>query len=129
MASYDQSITDVLKSAVRDAQDLVHGEIELAKAELRQEVRRAVAAVAALAAAAVAGVIGLVFLLTAVARAMTDGLDWPIWGGFAIVGFVAAVTAAIFALMGKRRLTVERRMPLTMETLKENMQWMRARSS
>jgi hypothetical protein len=129
MASYDQSITDVFKSAVRDAQELVQGEIQLARAEFRQELRSAMAAVTALATAAVAGVVGLVFLLTAAARFMAVGLEWPIWAGFAVVGVGLALAAAVLAVMGKRRLAVERRMPLTMETLKENMQWMRARSS
>ena len=63
----DTSIVDDIRSAVRDAQDLVRGEIALAKAEARQEVRRLGAGAALLAGAALAGVIGIVFLLTTLA--------------------------------------------------------------
>ena len=53
MTGYDQSIADVIKGTLRDAQDLVRGEIALAKAELREEVNRVGRGVAALAAAGV----------------------------------------------------------------------------
>jgi len=40
MNGHNDSIADVLRSTLHDAQDLVRGEIALAKAELRQEVGR-----------------------------------------------------------------------------------------
>ena len=39
MNGYDQTIPDLIRTTIHDAQDLVRGEIALAKAELRQEVR------------------------------------------------------------------------------------------
>jgi hypothetical protein len=129
MSVENQSIADVLRNAIRDAQDLVRGEVALAKAELRQEVRRAGAGAAAFAAAAVAGVLALTFLLTAVAWAISELLGWPVWAGFGVVTLLMAVTAGVLAMIGKRQLAVERRMPLTMDTMKENMEWMRARTS
>ena len=38
MATYEPSIGDVIRSAIRDAQDLVRSELALAKAEVREEV-------------------------------------------------------------------------------------------
>jgi multidrug transporter EmrE-like cation transporter len=127
MTAYDNSIADVLRTAIHDAQDLVRGEIALAKAEMREEVRRVGAGMVALAAAAIAGVIAVVLLLTAVARAISEGLAWPVWTGFALVGAVVAIGALMLAYMGRQRLKGERHMGLTVDTLKENMQWMRAR--
>jgi hypothetical protein len=127
MNEYDQSIADVLRRTLRDAQDLVRGEIALAKAELRQEVRRAGVAVAALAAAAVAGLIGIIFLLTAAASGISAAAGWPAWTGFAIVAGVVLMAAAVLAVVGKKRFNGERHMPLTVDTLKENMEWTRAR--
>ncbi len=127
MNGYDQSIADLIRTTIHDAQDLVRGEIALAKAEMRQEMRRVGAGVAALAAAAVAGVIAIVFLLTAVAWGIPAALDWAPWTGFAIVGLVVLIVAATLGLIGKNRFNGERRMPLTVETMKENMQWTRAR--
>jgi protein-S-isoprenylcysteine O-methyltransferase Ste14 len=127
MNGYDQSIADLLRTTIQDAQDLVRGEIALAKAELRQEARRAGAGLTMLAAAAAAAVIALVFLLTAVAWGIQAALAWPVWTGFAIVGGVVLVTAAALGAIGKNRLNGHRHMPLTMDTMKENMQWTRAR--
>ena len=129
MSTQDASITDVIKTAVRDAQDLVRGEIALAKAEARQEVRRLGAGAALLAGAALAGVIGIILLLTAAAWGISEGLGWPVWAGFAIVTAVVLIVAGALAYLGRARLQAERRMPLTADTLKENMEWMRARTS
>ena len=129
MATQDASITDVIKTAVRDAQDLVRDEIALAKAEARQEVRRLGAGAALLAGAALAGVIGIILLLTAAAWGISEGLGWPVWAGFAIVTAVVLIVAGALAYLGRARLQAERRMPLTADTLKENMEWMRARTS
>jgi protein-S-isoprenylcysteine O-methyltransferase Ste14 len=127
MNEYDQSIADVIRRTLHDAQDLIRGEIALAKAELRQEVRRVGVGMAALAGAAVAGVIGILFLLAAIAWAIPAVAGWPAWTGFAIVAGVVLVAAAVLAAMGKKRFNGERHMPLTVETLKENMEWTRAR--
>ena len=121
--NYDQGIVDAIRSTIRDAQDLVRGEIALAKAELRHEVSRIGRGVAALAAAAVAGLIALVFLLTAVAWAITSAAEWPAWAGFALVGTIVLIVAAALGMMGKKRINGERHMPLTVDTMKENMQW------
>ena len=129
MSGYENSIVDVIKSTVADAQDLVRGEIALAKAELRQEVSRVGAGVGMLAAAGVAALIGVIFLLTALAWGIPAAFGWPAWSGFAIVGVLVLAVAGALGMMGRSKLASEQRMPLTMETMKENMQWTRARTS
>lgn len=129
MATEDTTIAGAISSAVRDAQDLVRGEIALAKAEAREEVRRLGAGAAMLAGAALAGIIGLVFLLTTLAWGLSEGLGWPVWAGFGIVTALMLITAGALAYVGRARLGRERHMPLTVDTVKENMQWMRARTS
>jgi hypothetical protein len=129
MATQDTSVVDVIRSAIHDAQDLVRGEIALAKAEARQEVRRLGAGAALLAGAALAGVLGLVFLMTTVAWALSEALGWPVWAGFAVVTAVMMLAAGALAYVGWARVSAERHMPLTVDTVKENMQWMRARTS
>jgi peptidoglycan/LPS O-acetylase OafA/YrhL len=126
---YDSSIADVVKSAIRDAQDLIRGEIALAKAEARAEVSRLSVGIALLAGAAFAAVIGTVFLMTTIAWAISEGLAWPVWAGFAIVTAVMLIAAGALAYAGRSRMRAERRMPHTVDTLKENMEWMRARTS
>lgn len=123
MSGYDQSIADLLRNTFQDAQDLIRGEVALAKAELRQEATRLRGGAMALAAAAVAAIVALTFLLTAVAWAIPAMTGWAAWTGFAIVGAVALLAAIVCAVIGRNRLTAERRMPLTMDTMKENMRW------
>lgn len=129
MNGYDQSIADVLRSTIHDAQDLVRGEIALAKAELREEVARVRGGAIALSTAAVTALIAVVFLLTAVAWAIPVMMAWAAWTGFAIVGGVLLIAALALGMMGRRRLNGHRHMPHTLDTMKENMQWMRARTS
>jgi hypothetical protein len=120
---------DVIASAVRDAQDLVRGEIALARAEARAEISRLGAGAAMLAGAAAAGLIGVVFLLATVAWAIAELANWPVWAGLGIVTLLTLITTGVLAMVGLGRIRAERRMPLTVETMKENMQWMRARTS
>jgi hypothetical protein len=129
MAAHEPSVAELITDAIRDAQELVRSEIALAKAEAREELRRVTAGAAMLAGAALAAVIGLVLLLTTVAWAISELLTWPVWAGFAIVTLVTLVAAGALAFVGRRRISAERRMPKTMDTLKEHVQWMRARTS
>ena len=128
MATYEPSIADVIKSALHDAQDLVRGEIALAKAEAREAISRIGMGAALLAGAALVAILGVVALMATIAWAISEGLGWPVWAGFGIVTLLALITAGILAYVGKSRLTAARHMPRTVDTLKENMQWMRART-
>ncbi|HVL67382.1 MAG TPA: phage holin family protein [Vicinamibacterales bacterium] len=129
MHGYDNSVADLIRTTLHDAQDLVRGEIALAKAELREEARRFGAGAAELTAACVGALIASVFLLTALALGLPLAFGWPAWTGFALVGGLVLVAAVVLGLMGKKQFYGQRHMPLTMETMKENMQWTRARRS
>jgi hypothetical protein len=95
MPEYDHSIADVLKRSLNDAQDLMRSEIALAKAEMREEVRRVGGGVVLLASAAVAGLLGVMVLLMAGAWAISTLLAWPVWAGFAMVAVTVLVIAAV----------------------------------
>ena len=129
MPDYDQSLVDLIKTTVRDAQDLVRSEIALAKAEVRDEAQRLGRGVVLLAAAAVAAVLAVVFLLTTIAWGMFAWLGWPVWTGFAVVTGLMIVAAAVLAQLGRDKLAARRHLPNTTDTMKENAQWVRARTS
>ena len=129
MANHDSSIAEVLKDALRDAQELVRGEIALAKAEAREELSRLGTGAALLAGGAVAAVIAVLLLMSTLAWAISEGTGWPVWAGFAIVTVVTFLMAGVLASIGRKRLAAARLMPRTVDTLKENVQWMRARTS
>jgi hypothetical protein len=129
MDTREPSMADVIKNAIRDAQDLVRSEIALAKTEVRQEVRRLSVGAGLLAGAALAAIIAVIFLMTTIAWAIADLLGWPVWSGFGIVTLLVGIAAAALGVIGKKRLTAARHMPRTVDTLKENIEWMRARTS
>ena len=129
MPEYEQSILDVVKSAIRDAQDLVRGEIALAKSELRGELKKMAAGAGALAAAAVMAIVALVFFFATIAWAIADVAGWPMWAGLGIVTLLAVVIAGALAAVGRARLAAERHLPLTVDTMKENAKWIGARTS
>jgi ABC-type Fe3+-siderophore transport system permease subunit len=125
----ESSIADVIKNAIRDAQDLVRSEVALAKAEVREEVRRLSVSAGLLVGAALAAIMAVIFLMTTIALATADLLDWPVWSGFGIVTLLVAIAAGTVGYLGKKRLTATRHMPRTVDTLKENIEWMRTRTS
>ena len=59
MAAQDQSIVDLLKTALSDGQELIRSELVLAKTELRQEMSRIQVGIGAFAVAAVAAIVAL----------------------------------------------------------------------
>lgn len=128
MAVFDQSVPDLIKKALHDAQELVRTEVALVKAEMRDETRRMGLGIGLLVGAAVAGVLTLTFLLTALAWGLTAAFAWPAWAGFAIVGVLLLIVTGILALMGRRKLATEH-LPQTKATMKENAEWIRARTS
>ena len=129
MAEYDGSMADVLKRALHDAQDLMRSEIALAKIEMREEVQRVGAGMMSLAAAAAAALMAGMILLMALAWGIAALFVWPVWAGFALVGVLVLVVAGVLAMVGRNRLTSRRPMPRTMDTMKENVEWMKARTS
>ena len=129
MATYEPSIADVIRNAIRDAQDLLRSEVALAKAEVREEVRRVSVGAGLLAGAALAAAIAVIFLMTTVALAIAVLLGWPLWSGFGIVTVAVALAAGALGYIGRKRITAARHMPRTVDALKENIEWMRARTS
>ena len=129
MAVHEPGIVDSIRRALADAQDLIRSEIALAKAELRQEVSRLEVGAAAFAGAAVAAVAGIVMLLTTLAWAIAEGFGWRVWAGFGVVTVLTFVLAIALAYVGKRRFAAKKPMPLTVDTMKENATWIRARTS
>ena len=129
MPEYEQTILDVVKNAIRDGQDLVRGEIALAKSELRGELKRMAAGAGALAAAVIMAVVAIGFLFATIAWAIAYLAGWPMWAGLGIATLLALVIAVALAAVGRARLVAGRHLPLTVDTMKETAKWIRARTS
>ena len=128
MASQDESIPDLIRGTIRDGLGLVRDEIFLARTELREEITRVKSALITIVAAGAVGVLAVLMLLNMAAWGVVYAFDWPTWAGFAIVALPLVIITAVLAVMGRSLLTRDRIMPKSVDTLKENAEWIRART-
>jgi Na+/melibiose symporter-like transporter len=124
----DRSVGQLLGDVTRELQALVRKELELARAETKEELQRAGAAGKRFGIAGLAGYLAVVMLSFAAAWALTAVM--PTGWAFFAVGVVLAVVAGAMALQGRRHLREFHPVPQeTAETLKEDVQWLKSRKS
>jgi len=129
MASHEESIPDLIRGTIRDGIGIVRDEILLARTEMREEVIRVKSGLITLSAAVGVGVLAVIMLLDTLAWGAVYAFDWPAWAGFGVVALPLVVIAVVLALMSRSMLTRQRYMPKSVDTLKENAEWLRARTT
>jgi hypothetical protein len=118
------SIGELIGNISDDLSQLFRQEVELAKAELKQEATKAGKAAGMLGGAGFAGYLAVVLL----SFAAVFGLDAVMPAGWAalIVAVVWAIIGAALYVVGKNRLKTVDPMPRrTVETIKEDAQWLK----
>jgi len=124
----DTPVGTLVAEVAQDLSTLVRQELELAKAETRQEVARAGKAAGALGGAGVAGLLAAVFVSLAVMFALDAAM--PIGWAALIVAIVWAIAGAVLFTMGRRKLAEVNPVPeKTIETVKEDVRWVQNRNS
>jgi Putative Actinobacterial Holin-X, holin superfamily III len=120
----DRSISDVLQDILRNVQEILRSEMRLAKAEIREEAKQAASSALWVTVGVVVLLSAWMFLLWTAAYALAAIM--PMWS--ATVGIAIAIAGAGGALIaiGIRRFTQVKPMPeRTIESLKENLEWMK----
>jgi hypothetical protein len=107
----------MVSGVTEDISTLMRGEIELAKAELRETVQVASRGGGLLAGAGVLAFLGFVFLLVTIAYVISLWL--PVWAGFGIVTLVLIIVAAILGVIGKKRLDEMKGPEITQQSLQK----------
>ena len=97
----EQSLGALFADASRDLSKLVHDEIELAKAEIRREVKNGATGGAMFGAAGFVAILAVILLSIAAAYGLVALGLHPGWA-FLIVAVVYLLAAVLFALIGKR---------------------------
>ena len=124
----DRSVGQLLGDVTRELQALVRKEFELAKAETKEELQKAGAAGKSFGIAGLMGYVALVMLSFAAAWALTAIM--PTGWAFFAVGVVFVVVAGLLALQGRKELKRFHAVPEeTVETLKEDVEWLKSRKS
>jgi nitrate/nitrite transporter NarK len=124
----DASPGQLASEVAKDLSTLVRQEIALAKAELQQEAKTAGTAAGAFGGAGFAGY----FVLLFASLAAMWGLDalMPLGWAALIVAAVWGIVAAVLAVLGRKKLKAFHPKPeRTVETVKEDVQWLKTRNS
>jgi len=126
----EPSLASLLSGIVGDAQVLVRQEIALARQEVREEISNAKDAGISLAIAGGVLVVGGLLLVLTLAQALAYFLHWPVWAGYGVVGIVLAIVGYILLSSAQKRMKQINPMPeKTVETLKENIEWIKDRTT
>ena len=119
------NLAALLGGIMNDAKDLLRQELTLAKLEgqdaLRQIKTAALYLGLGIGVATVSGML-LSMMLVHVLAAYTD---MPLWGCYGIVGSVFGVLGWVLLASGKHKIEEIDVLPQTVETMKENTQWLR----
>jgi uncharacterized membrane protein YqjE len=122
----DRSLGDLVGDLTAETSRLLSDHVELAKREIRADMRDAAQVAASLGAAAVVGIVALVTLSLAAGWALAEVMA-PGWA-FLIVGAVWALIAAVLGMAGKRKIDQMDPGPrATIDELKEDQQWLKTR--
>jgi hypothetical protein len=121
------SAGELVQEVASDLSRLMRQELELAKAELRDEARQAGRGAGMIAAAGMATLVVLLFASTA--------LMWLL-GTWLALGWAALIVAVLWAIVGgllyatgRSRLRAVRPPEKTIQTLKEDVEWARTRNA
>jgi hypothetical protein len=115
-----------VRGVIRNARGIIRSEVQLAKAEIKEELRRAARAAAFYAAAGICALFALGFILWAAVYGLLHLV--PLWLAALIVGLAMAVIGGIVFYMAKkevRRLSVKAEH--TIAAAKENVRWAKNR--
>jgi len=117
-----EGLGTLISGLIKDIQDLVRGEITLARTELKEEASAMSRALMLLAVGALIGLIALAFIALT-ASAVLD-MWMTTWIAVGVVALTLAILAGIFALTGKSKLSASKLKPQqTLDSLKEDQEW------
>ena len=124
----DRSTAELLRQLSQRTGELVHKEMELARAELREKGKAAGLAGGMFGGAGLVALYGVGALTAAVILALATALDE--WLAALIVGLVYLAVAGVLALTGKKK--VEQATPpmpeQAIESSKEDVEWTKRRA-
>ena len=118
------SVGELVRQASEHASTLVRAEVELAKAELSDTVKRGGIGGGLLAAAGVIALFSVPFLFVVLAEGLVAIGLWR-WLSYLIVWVLFLLIAGVLALVGRAQLKKVRKPERTLETVKDTAAWAR----
>ena len=127
-ANHDSSLTDLARQLSNQTTELVHHEVELAKAELRDKGKRAGIGAGMFGGAGALGLYALGALTAAIIAGIAEAL--PVWASALIVAALYGAVAGILALRGRKKVQ-QATPPLpeeTVQSVKEDVRYTKQRA-
>lgn len=124
----EKSLGDLVGELTSEFSALVSSHIDLAKAEIKQDVREAGKAGGMLGAAGVAALLALIAATLAAGWGLAE-ITAPGWA-FLIVAAVWGIVAAVLAFSGKKKIDDMQPGPQeTMEEVRKDKQWLKTQTN
>jgi hypothetical protein len=120
----ETSVGELIGNISDDLTRLFRQEVELAKAELRQEAAKAGKAAGMLGGAGFAGYLGVVLLSFALVFALGNVMDLG-WAALIVAAIWGVIGAVLYANGRKKLKTVDPVPHRTVDTIKEDAQWLK----
>jgi hypothetical protein len=121
----ERTLPQLIGEMTSEIGELVRKEFQLAKAETKEEVSKAAKAGGMFGGAALAGHMALLLLSFAAAWGLAEIV--PRGVGFLIVGLLYAIAAGVLFVVARTRVKQVDPVPeQTVETLKEDVEWIKA---
>jgi multisubunit Na+/H+ antiporter MnhG subunit len=117
---------DLVTEVARKASALARKEVELAKAELRTDLRNQVKMAGGLGAAGLCAIWGVELLLVAVVLGLMEGGVLPGWAAALVVAAVVFAIGAAVGLWGWSR-RVRKPLDTTRRSVQDNVRWAKER--
>ena len=122
------SVPALIRGVLDDARELIRDEIALAKLEVRGEVAAAKKAGITLGTGAILAIAGLTVSCVALAAAVADLVDVPVWIAYAMMAILLAAVAYFLISTGRAQLTAIEILPKTKESLRDTAAWIQSKS-
>jgi hypothetical protein len=123
----ERSLGELFSDLSTEFGDLFRKEVALAKTEATSELKQAGASVGMFAGAAVSALLSLGMLSMALAWLLDKSLDLAL--SFALVGLLWVVIGGVLAMLAKNKAAEVEPLPETVQSLKEDAQWIKAQRS
>ena len=127
-AGETRSLGQIVGDITSDMSTLVRQEIDLAKSEMKQEVSKLGKGAGMLGAAGLAGYFTLFFLSFALTYLLDNWM--PVELAALIVALLWGIVAAVLAARGRKEIKqANPQLPVTQQTIKEDVQWAKTQKS
>ena len=126
-AENSRSIADVLQDILGNVQTIVRSEVRLAKTEITEEVTKAGRAAGMMGAGVLTALFTAWLLLVTILFALATVM--PMWGAALLLFVVMGILTTVLLSAGRKRFkTVHATPEKTIESVKENVEWVKSQT-